>query len=70
MVGVVRGFDVTIIGQVHQSLFNPDLVREALAGDQAGEVREAAKVMNLEKVVDSGPAPAVAITSHPQASHS
>jgi hypothetical protein len=25
---IVRGFDVTTIGQVHQSLFNPDLVRE------------------------------------------
>ena len=60
---IVRGLDVTTIDQVHQSLFNPDLVREALAGDPNGEVRDAAKVINLEKVLDSGPAPIVAITS-------
>jgi hypothetical protein len=61
---IVRGLQVTTIGQVHQSLFNPDLVREALAGDPGGEVVEAAKVINLEKVLDSGPAPTVEITSH------
>ena len=60
---IVRGRDVTTTGEVHQSLFNPDLVREMLAGDPSGEVREAAKVINLEKVLDSGPAPAVAIAS-------
>jgi WD40 repeat protein/uncharacterized caspase-like protein len=61
MLGIVRGLEVTSIGQVHQSLFNPDLVREALAGDPDGEVREAAKVINLEKVLDSGPAPGVTV---------
>jgi hypothetical protein len=30
---IVRGLDVTKIVQVHQSLFNPDLVRQALAGN-------------------------------------
>ena len=60
---IVRGLEVTSIGQVYQSLFNPDLVREALAGDPSGEVREAAKVVNLEAVLDSGPAPEVAILS-------
>ncbi len=48
--------EATTIGQVHQSLFNPDLVREALAGDPDGEVKRAAEVINLEKVLDSGPA--------------
>jgi WD40 repeat protein len=67
---VVRGLDVTTIGQVHQSLFYPDLVRETLAGDPNGVVREAAKVINLEKVVDSGPAPVVQISSHNHASQS
>src|SRR5262249_51901548 len=70
VLSLVRGFDVTTIGQVRQSLFNPDLVRVALAGDPDGQVREAAKVINLEKVVDSGPAPAVAITSHREGSQS
>jgi Caspase domain/WD domain, G-beta repeat/Bacterial Ig domain len=61
--GIVRGLDVTTIDQVHQSLFNPDLVREVLAGDPSREVQEAAKIMSLEKVVDSGPAPVVSIAS-------
>lgn len=63
MLAVVRGLEVTTIGQVHQSLYNPDLVRATLAGDPEGEVAEAAKVVNLEKVLDAGPAPAVTITS-------
>lgn len=63
MLSIVRGLDITTIGQVHQSLFNPDLVREALAGDPDGEVKRAAEVVNLEKVLDAGPAPLVTITS-------
>jgi WD40 repeat protein len=59
LLSIVRGLNVITIDQVHQSLFNPDLVREALAGDPEGEVAKAAKVMNLEKVLDSGPAPSV-----------
>ena len=59
----VKGYEAVGIDQVHQSLFNPDLVREALAGDPNGEVREATKVINLEKVIDSGPAPRVIVTS-------
>jgi WD40 repeat protein len=61
LLAVVRGVEVTRIDQVHQSLFNPDLVRMALAGDPGGESREAAKLVNLDKVLDSGPAPDVAI---------
>ena len=69
-VHLVRDMEVMFIGQVHQSLFNPDLVREALAGDPGSEVAEASKVINLEKVLDSGPAPSVAITSPAQTSQS
>jgi WD40 repeat protein len=64
MLAIVRGTEVTSIAQVHQSLFNPDLLREALAGDPGGEVAQAARVINLDKVVESGPPPAVNITSH------
>jgi len=60
---LVRGLEVITIDQVHQSLYNPDLVREALARDPQDELKAAAAVMNLEKVVDSGPAPEVTITS-------
>jgi WD40 repeat protein len=70
LLSVVRGLNVTTIGQVHQSLFNPDLVRESLADDPHGEVRKAGEVINLDKVLDSGPAPLVEITSHSSASKS
>jgi WD40 repeat protein len=65
MLAIARGMEVTTIGQVYQSLFNPDLVRMTLSGDpgdRAG-VEEAAEHMNLDKVLDSGPAPEVAILS-------
>ena len=64
LLAIVRGSEIVTTGQVHQSLFNPDLVREALAGDPDGEVALAAKAVNLDKVLDAGPAPAVTITSH------
>jgi WD40 repeat protein len=70
MLTIVRGVEPTTIGQVNQSLFNPDLVREALAGDPNHEVEETAKVINLDKVLDAGPPPAVAITSHGPGSRS
>jgi WD40 repeat protein len=65
LLSVVRGLDLTMIDQVHQSLYNPDLVEEALAGDPEEEVKRAATVINLEKVLDSGPAPLVEIASQP-----
>jgi WD40 repeat protein len=64
LLSVVRGLEITTIGQVHQSLFSPDLLRDKLTGDPDDEVKEAAQVLNLDKVVDSGPAPLVDITSH------
>src|SRR5262249_30168967 len=63
LLSIVRRFEVTAIDQVWQSLFNPDLVRLSLGDDPDGEVRDAANVVNLEKVLDSGPAPGVAILS-------
>jgi WD40 repeat protein len=69
-VHLVRGMEVLSIRQVHQSLFNPDLVREALSGDPSGEVADAATVVNLERVVSSGPAPGVTISSPADGSQS
>ena len=63
MLALVRGVETTTIGQVQQSLFNPDLVREALAGDPGGAVKRAAEIINLEKVLESGPPPLVTVTS-------
>lgn len=70
MLSIVRGLQSASIDQVHQSLFSPDLVREALAGDTRGEVAEAAAIANLQSVLESGPAPQVEITSHPEGSQS
>ena len=70
MLAIVRGLEVTTIAQVHQSLFNPDLVREALAGDPKHEVEKASKKVDLTKVLDSGPAPQAGIVSHPYGSKS
>jgi WD domain, G-beta repeat len=70
MLAIVQGMEVTTIGQIHQSLFSPDLVRGSLAGDPYDEVKRAAAVMNLDKVIGSGPAPIVEITSHPSGSKS
>jgi len=58
---LVRGFDVITIEQVRQSLFNPDLVREALDGDPDGEVARAAALANIDEVLASGPTPEVSI---------
>jgi hypothetical protein len=63
MLSLVRGLETTTIGQIYQSLFNPDLVREALAGDADGAVRSAAEAVSLAKVIDSGPPPSVTILS-------
>ena len=65
MLSIVRGLDVYGVDQVWQSLFSPDLVREQLADDPKGEVKSAAAFINLEKVLDSGPAPGVAIADLP-----
>ena len=61
---LVRGFDTLSIDQVHDALYRPDLVREALAGDPDGKVAAAAAKLDLGKVVASGlPPRIVALTS-------
>lgn len=59
---VVRGFETIGIDQVYQSLYRPDLVREKLAGDPRGQVREAAATLDLNKVIASGSAPDLHLT--------
>jgi hypothetical protein len=65
LLAIVRGLEVTSMDQLHQSLFNPDLVRELVTGDPKGEVKAAARVADIGGIIASGPAPLVAITSHP-----
>ncbi len=64
---IVRGSVVIRIPQIDQSLFNPSLVGEKLAGDPARKTRDAARVVNLVRVLDSGPAPTVSF--EPAQSH-
>ena len=58
---VVNGLEVVSIDQVFQNLFRPDLVREKLAGDPQGKVREAAAKLDLAKVLASGAPPTLRI---------
>jgi WD40 repeat protein len=61
LLSIVRGFEATSIEQTWQSLYAPDLVREYLGGDPSGELKLAVANVDLQKVLDSGPAPDVAI---------
>jgi WD40 repeat protein len=60
---IVRGLEASSIDQVYNALYRPDLVREKLAGDPDGKVKAAAAKLDLNKVMASGSAPKVAITS-------
>jgi hypothetical protein len=64
MLTIVRGLEVFGIDQFYQALYRPDLVREKLAGDPDGKVRDAAAKLDLAKLTESGRVPNVAITSH------
>jgi hypothetical protein len=64
VLAIVRGLEVFNVDQFYQILYRPDLVHEKLAGDPNGKVREAAAKLDLAKLVDSGRAPKVTITSH------
>ena len=59
MVNVVRGFEVYSVMQVYDRLYRPDLVQEALKGDPEGKYRDAASKLNLEKILELGPAPQI-----------
>lgn len=61
LLSIVQGMEAYSIEQVYQSLYRPDLVREKLAGDPRGLVREAAARLDLGRVIGSGNVPGVAI---------
>jgi WD40 repeat protein len=60
---VARRFDVIGIEQLYQVLYRPDLVREKLACDPRGRVREAALQLDLSKMLSSGRAPSIRFIS-------
>ena len=59
----MRGLELYSIDQFYQALYRPDLVREKLAGDPRGLVRQAAARLDLAKVIASGNAPSVRLLS-------
>lgn len=60
---LVDGLHAVSIDQFRDALFRPDLVKAKLAGDPDGVVKAAAAKLDLNKVVESGKAPRVAIAS-------
>jgi WD40 repeat protein/uncharacterized caspase-like protein len=59
MLGLVRGLEVISAAQVFDHLYRPDLINEALRGDPEGKHKDEAFRLNLEKILDSGPAPQI-----------
>lgn len=64
----VRGLEVFSIDQFRDALYRPDLVKAKLAGDPDGLLKAAAAKLDLNRAVESGRAPTVAITSPANAS--
>jgi WD40 repeat protein/uncharacterized caspase-like protein len=59
MISVVRGFDTYAILDVYEQLYRPDLVEERLKGDPMGAYKNAVFKLNLNDILDSGPAPQI-----------
>jgi WD40 repeat protein len=56
---VVRGFEVMSIAHFYDHLYRPDLVEQLLKGDPESKHADAASELNLQKILDSGPAPQI-----------
>ncbi len=59
LLSVVRGFESYSVMQVYKHLYRPDLVQAALKGDLKGAYKDAAFHLNLETILDTGPAPRI-----------
>jgi WD40 repeat protein len=59
LLGMVRKLDVITPDQVFGRLYRPDLVQQLLKMDPEGRYKEAARKLNLEAILDSGPAPQI-----------
>jgi WD40 repeat protein/uncharacterized caspase-like protein len=66
---LVHGLEVYSIDQVYDQLYRPDLVREKLAGDLNGLVKEAAAKINLDIAIGSGAPPRVTFVDPPSLVH-
>ena len=59
MLAVVRGLEVFSVRQFYDHLYRPDLVEEFLKDDHEGKYKDEAFKLNLQKILDSGPAPQI-----------
>ena len=59
MLGVVRGYDYWSIQQFYEHLYRPDLFDEVMKGDPEGKYKDEAFRLNLEKILEAGPAPQI-----------
>jgi uncharacterized caspase-like protein len=59
VLSVVRGFEVMSIAHFYDHLYRPDLVEQLLKGDPEGKHADAASKLNLQKILNSGPAPQI-----------
>jgi hypothetical protein len=57
MVGVVRGLEPFSVEQFRHQLHRKDLLQELLSGDVLRKYEDEASKLNLQKILDSGPAP-------------
>ena len=58
-VSVVRDLEAYSVRQFYDHLYRPDLVAEALKGDPVGKVKDAAFMLSLKKILNSGSAPQI-----------
>jgi hypothetical protein len=58
-INVVHENDPLSLDSFYDTLYRPDLVQEALAGDPDGKVAEAAKTTNLDTLITSGQPPQI-----------
>lgn len=56
---IVRGLDIKPIDLLFEHLFRPDFIDVVLKGDLEGKYKDATFKLNLESVLESGPAPQI-----------
>jgi WD40 repeat protein len=56
---IVRGLEPYSVMQFYDHLHRPDLVEERLKGDPESKYKDAVRRINLERILDSGPAPQI-----------
>ena len=59
MISVVRGLENYAMLEVYEQLYRPDLVEERLKGDPMAHYKNAVFKLNLNEILDLGPAPQI-----------